>query len=133
MPAERVNALSCGVRELFKRKCISMRKRKLVYEKCNHRCAYCGCELNFESMHVDHVEPISRGGQSEVSNYLPACSFCNIFKSDYSVEEFRENIVGLRKRLFCNCLAYRVAEQYGMISFVPHDVRFYFETLEEEE
>lgn len=26
--------------------------RLLVYEKCNHRCAYCGCELEYKDMPV---------------------------------------------------------------------------------
>lgn len=32
--------------------------RLLVYEKCNHRCAYCGCELEYKDMQVDHVKSV---------------------------------------------------------------------------
>lgn len=32
---------------------IPKKTRLAVYEKCNHRCAYCGCDLKYEDMQVD--------------------------------------------------------------------------------
>ena len=29
--------------------------RKLVYDKYNGCCAYCGCEMTFKEMQVDHL------------------------------------------------------------------------------
>ena len=40
---------------MSKHKAIPKRVRLEVYEKCNHRCAYCGCELEYKDMQVDHV------------------------------------------------------------------------------
>ena len=43
---------------MSKHKAIPKRVRLEVYEKCNHRCAYCGCELEYKDMQVDHVKSI---------------------------------------------------------------------------
>ena len=32
-------------------------ERMAVYEKTNGHCAYCGCELEYKDMQVDHVIP----------------------------------------------------------------------------
>lgn len=34
--------------------------RKKLYEKYNHRCAYCGCELEYKDMQIDHVKSVYR-------------------------------------------------------------------------
>ena len=34
-------------------------ERMAVYEKTNGHCAYCGCELEYKDMQVDHVIPIN--------------------------------------------------------------------------
>lgn len=38
------------------------------------RCAYC---LAAKPLTVDHIIPISRGGQHAIGNVLPACEHCN--------------------------------------------------------
>lgn len=30
--------------------------REKVYQKYNGHCAYCGCELQYKDMQVDHIE-----------------------------------------------------------------------------
>lgn len=35
-----------------------------VCEKYGHHCAYCGKEIKFEDMQVDHFVPKNRGGYS---------------------------------------------------------------------
>ena len=45
---------------MSKHKAIPKKKRLAVYEKFNHRCAYCGCELDYKDMQVDHVESLHR-------------------------------------------------------------------------
>lgn len=51
-------------------------ERMAVYEKTNGHCAYCGCELEYKDMQVDHVIPIngwSEQGSDTLDNMLPAC------------------------------------------------------------
>lgn len=48
-----------------------------VLEYFDHRCAYCGVH---DKMTVDHVIPLSAGGQNQVDNVVPACGSCNLVK-----------------------------------------------------
>jgi 5-methylcytosine-specific restriction endonuclease McrA len=41
------------------------------------RCAYCGA---LSQLHMDHLDPLSRGGDHDVTNVLPACQRCNSSK-----------------------------------------------------
>ena len=41
------------------RKPIPKSVRKQVYAKYNGHCAYCGCELEYKDMQVDHVIPLN--------------------------------------------------------------------------
>ena len=38
-----------------KRKAIPKSIRMTVYQKCDGHCAYCGCDLEYKDMQVDHV------------------------------------------------------------------------------
>lgn len=43
----------------------------------DHRCAYCGCSGDLE---IEHVVPISKGGEHHLGNIVPACHRCNSSK-----------------------------------------------------
>jgi len=62
---------------------ISNNELKKLYES---PCAYCGSK---ESIEMDHVIPISRGGQHSIGNLVPACSRCNRSKSNKLLVEWR--------------------------------------------
>ena len=42
-----------------KRKALPKSVRIAVYQKCNGHCAYCGCDLQYKDMQVDHVIPLN--------------------------------------------------------------------------
>ena len=44
---------------MSKHKPIPKRMRLLLYEKYNHKCAYCGCNLEYKDMQVDHIKSLS--------------------------------------------------------------------------
>jgi 5-methylcytosine-specific restriction endonuclease McrA len=48
-------------------------------------CLYCGAP----SEHIDHIIPISRGGQHRIGNLAPACANCNLRKNKKLVIEWR--------------------------------------------
>jgi 5-methylcytosine-specific restriction endonuclease McrA len=51
------------------------------------------CDLPFDegdSIHVDHVWPLSRGGHHAVRNLVPACKRCNLAKHSSLPHEFEE-------------------------------------------
>lgn len=57
--------------------------RKAVFERDQHRCAYCGGRADS----VDHVVPRSRSGPHEWTNVVAACQRCNSAKADSLLSE----------------------------------------------
>jgi len=51
-------------------------------------CAYCGVEVDKQSVTEDHVIPLSRGGNNSIDNIVPSCGHCNISKGNKSLLEF---------------------------------------------
>jgi 5-methylcytosine-specific restriction endonuclease McrA len=51
----------------------------------DHRCAYCGCTGDLQ---IEHVIPISKGGEHHLGNIVPACQSCNSSKRSASVESW---------------------------------------------
>jgi len=57
---------------------ISSRRKRAVFERDGHQCAYCGCADG--PFHIDHVTPLSRGGSNAIDNLKVACWGCNLSK-----------------------------------------------------
>lgn len=49
-------------------------------------CAYCGQPL--KSYHVDHIQPLSRGGGNGADNICLACPSCNSSKGNKTLLEW---------------------------------------------
>ena len=78
-----------------KRRKLSGSERIAVFDKTRGHCAYCGCELKFADMQIDHVVPIngwSEQGSDTLDNMLPACRSCNHYKSRSTLDGFRKNV-----------------------------------------
>lgn len=50
-------------------------------------CFYCGSR---EKICIDHVVPLSRGGNNSIGNYLPACLRCNSSKKNKTIMEWKK-------------------------------------------
>ena len=55
-------------------------RRAWLFGNC---CAYCGSD---GLLHLDHVEPLARGGLHTPDNLVPACQRCNLSKNAKPVE-----------------------------------------------
>lgn len=116
----------------MKRKQLSKQQRVEVYNKCRGHCAYCGCELPFEKMQVDHVVAfnlIHDDNTETMLNYLPACRSCNHYKSTLSIEAFRRMVEKMPEVLMRDSVTYKNAVRFGLVEPKPHKVTFYFEKL----
>ena len=64
---------------------INERLRFKVLKRDNFKCVYCGkspaTDSNVE-LHVDHIIPWSKGGETVIENLQTSCSKCNLGKSD---------------------------------------------------
>lgn len=114
----------------MKRKSIPANVRKRIYEKYRGRCAYCGNPIEYKEMQIDHMEPLAKGGADSEENYMPACRTCNHYKSTLTVEQFREQIGLLTKRLVDRVYIYKLAQRHGRIAEINSPITFYFEKKE---
>ena len=112
-----------------KRRKLSKEERMKVYEKCQGHCAYCGCTLEYKDMQVDHVKPVYRGGEDDISNMLPACRSCNHYKSTLKPEEFKKYLSEIPERLIRDCIPFQVGKRFGIVRIITDDVIFYYERV----
>lgn len=63
----------------------SVEKKQKILHKSKGVCAHCGKELCIENMTVEHVIPLSKGGDNELSNLVALCKECNESKSNYII------------------------------------------------
>ena len=54
------------------------------------KCYYCRDKSN--SLQIEHMTPLSRGGRNDVSNICLACAPCNLKKHTKTAEEFQQVI-----------------------------------------
>lgn len=110
-----------------KRRKLNKAERQAVYEKCNGKCAYCGCDLEYKDMQVEHVTPLSICGTDTLDNMLPACRSCNHYKSTLDLEDFRWWLGGLHNRMLRDNVNYKTLNRFGIISHANEQIQFYFE------
>lgn len=60
-----------------RRRRMSQKVRRAVYERDGHVCLHCG---STEKLTVDHIFPVSRGGADDLSNLQTLCHSCNAKK-----------------------------------------------------
>lgn len=55
-----------------------------VFKRDCFRCQACGAKAGSEGveLHIDHIVPISKGGETKLDNLQTLCSACNLGKSD---------------------------------------------------
>lgn len=58
------------------------RNRRKIYELYNGRCAYCNEKISNNNFQIDHIVPITEGGNNYWKNLALACEKCNETKSN---------------------------------------------------
>ncbi len=110
---------------------ISKKVREAVYKKYDGHCAYCGREIAYKDMQVDHFLPlrawgIEESGTDDISNLMPSCRMCNHYKRANSLEVFRRYIQEIPKKLRENYI-YKIGVVYGNVVENERPILFYFE------
>ena len=65
-----------------KRKPIGDKLRFEVFKRDQFKCQYCGKAAPDVVLHVDHINPVSKGGKNDILNLITSCVNCNSGKSD---------------------------------------------------
>ena len=74
---------------------VSTGVRYEVLKRANKRCELCGVQEGDEGyedrlpLHIDHIEPRSKGGSNEIDNLQVLCRACNLGKSNRDDTDFR--------------------------------------------
>lgn len=124
---------------------INQQKRKKVFEKFLGKCAYCGSDISYTDMQVDHIEAkylfrlFGKKDPDHIDNLFPACYICNHRKRAESIEQFRKILLILhthkafkrqcRKKNTEKKKQYilKLASQYLITPDNPFTGKFYFE------
>lgn len=61
--------------------------RRNVYKRDNGTCQYCGTEISFGKMTIDHVNPRALGGKTNWTNIVTCCKKCNTVKDCITLEK----------------------------------------------
>ena len=64
------------------RKAIPKRVRFEVFKRDNFKCQYCGASAPGVLLHIDHINPVAKGGTNDILNLVTSCEGCNSGKSD---------------------------------------------------
>ena len=67
---------------MAKRKNISKKVRFEVFKRDSFTCQYCGKSAPDTVLEVDHIIPVSKGGDNDISNLITSCFDCNRGKSN---------------------------------------------------
>lgn len=60
---------------------------KMLFERDNYECSYCGHSFLRNKLTRDHIIPISKNGKDNWLNCTTACNSCNLYKDDKTLEE----------------------------------------------
>lgn len=78
--------------EQIKRRRLSAKERNDFYKMYGSRCAYCGTQITFRGMQIDHKIPLAINGEDTKENMLPACRTCRRIKVTSDIVYFRKTI-----------------------------------------
>ncbi len=81
-----------------RRKAITKKARFEVFKRDSFKCQYCGRSAPDVLLRVDHIHPVSKGGDNDIINLITACFDCNSGKSDVLIDD-KAAIVRQREQL----------------------------------
>lgn len=111
-------------------------KRKLIYDKYSGHCAYCGKEIVYKDMQVDHMKPLrawneADSGSDDIENLMPSCRRCNHYKRAHDLETYRELLKNTLEHKVLDTYLGKVARDYGMVKWIGWGGKFYYEKVNE--
>lgn len=70
-----------------KRKQATKSVRFEVFKRDAFKCQYCGKSSPDVVLEVDHIHPVSKGGDNDIMNLVTSCRDCNSGKSDKTLDD----------------------------------------------
>ena len=77
-----------------KRRAFSIKEKEGILSKTDFKCAHCGKVLNLDTITVEHIFPVARGGTDNEFNLVALCVECNEAKSNmiYNIRDYYKHI-----------------------------------------
>ncbi len=72
--------------------------RDELFERDEWKCRYCGEGLSRETASLDHIHPVSKGGNDDPDNLAACCLMCNSLKSGTTYAEAAPQILERLRR-----------------------------------
>ncbi len=85
-------------RDKTKRTSVSKSIRFEVFKRDSFKCQYCGASAPDVLLVLDHIEPVSKGGDNDLTNLITACAPCNTGKRDVRLDD-RSAVIKARRQL----------------------------------
>lgn len=61
----------------IKREAISKKQRFEILKRDSFTCRYCGAKAPDVLLHIEHIQPVAKGGTNHYENLIAACEGCN--------------------------------------------------------
>lgn len=58
-----------------------------VFKRDKFQCQYCGAKAPDVVLHVDHIDPVGKGGGNQIANLISSCEGCNLGKGDRRLDD----------------------------------------------
>lgn len=71
-----------------------------IYEREKKKCFYCGKNLKFRQITLDHYLPKSKGGTEDIFNLVLSCRKCNRLKGNKIPRNYERKIIKLFQKAF---------------------------------
>lgn len=75
---------------------ISKKLRFEVFKRDSFTCQYCGKKAPDVILHVDHINPVSKGGDNAIVNLITSCAECNSGKSNVLLDD--NSVLSVQRR-----------------------------------
>lgn len=62
--------------------------RQKIFERDGYKCHYCSKQLTRFSATLDHIQPVSKGGDNSFDNLVTACLHCNAERGNKPVMDY---------------------------------------------
>lgn len=72
--------------------------KRYIFIRDGGTCHFCGKELLFKQVSIDHYLPKSKGGSDDIFNLVCSCRRCNKYKKSSVPEDYKEVMLDLFKR-----------------------------------
>lgn len=82
---EKIVAIEDNLNNHKTKRDINLRLRFKVMQRDNFKCCMCGASPAIDPtvvLHIDHIKPWSKGGETTIENLQTLCSKCNLGKGD---------------------------------------------------